>query len=416
MILFYGLTHIGQVYSCCWANNFGHAAVFDPDDARLEDFSRGKLTSEEPGLDQLYNRVRGNIAVVNNPSDLANLKIDTTVITFDTPLNPDGSPEIAPVFEMWRKAFNDLNDICDTFVLVSQVLPGSVQEFCIANPNIVKGKRIFYWVDTLRMGDAVERFNNPPFIALGTRVKEDLSGIFLECLQSKWCEKVKIISWIEAEIIKSAVNLYLSISVSYANALNEMVQSLEGEYSNIEPILRLDDRIGQKSYIKPSLGIGGGHLERDLNYAIKIGRDRKLNSTSFWGSIKELQEQSIFPLLAWWVQIKADELSNCLWVGPSYKKESWSLVNAPICRFLTETKIPNIWIYEDIFEFDIEKEHPCFRLFNSEDFPVKKNIQIVYSYSSFGSVDKFCEYFKSATGAQTISYFDTETLSAGVLD
>ena len=64
--------------------------------------------------------------------------------------------------------------------------------------------------------------------------------------------------------LKWAINLFLLNCVTYANAIDLYCRQFGFKFSKINTAIKLDQRIGEKSYISPSLGIGGGHLERDL--------------------------------------------------------------------------------------------------------------------------------------------------------
>src|SRR5207245_1832119 len=67
-----------------------------------------------------------------------------------------------------------------------------------------------------------------------------------------------------AEMAKMAINLYLCAGVTYANTLADLCEAVGANWSEMVPALRLDRRIGPAAYIRPSLGVAGGNLERDL--------------------------------------------------------------------------------------------------------------------------------------------------------
>ena len=58
-----------------------------------------------------------------------------------------------------------------------------------------------------------------------------------------------------AELAKLSINLFLISSISYANLMSEICEKIGANWGDIEEVLRLDDRIGKKAYIKPGLGI-----------------------------------------------------------------------------------------------------------------------------------------------------------------
>ena len=52
--------------------------------------------------------------------------------------------------------------------------------------------------------------------------------------------------------------------MTYANTLADLCEAVGANWSEMVPALRLDRRIGPAAYIRPSLGVAGGNLERDL--------------------------------------------------------------------------------------------------------------------------------------------------------
>ena len=48
--VFFGLSHLGQVFSLCWSKKIGNCYVFDQDNKALNSFRKKKYTLEEPRL------------------------------------------------------------------------------------------------------------------------------------------------------------------------------------------------------------------------------------------------------------------------------------------------------------------------------------------------------------------------------
>ena len=63
--LFVGLSHIGQVFSICWAKKFGKASIFDFDYKRLNNFKNCKVTNQEPSLKELHKKFFKRIKIIN---------------------------------------------------------------------------------------------------------------------------------------------------------------------------------------------------------------------------------------------------------------------------------------------------------------------------------------------------------------
>ena len=85
-----------------------------------------------------------------------------------------------------------------------------------------------------------------------------------------------------AELTKTAINIYLIGSVTYANALADLCEAVGADWSEMMPALRLDKRIGPAAYIRPSLGVAGGNLERDLVTLRQLGRRARCRDDRTW--------------------------------------------------------------------------------------------------------------------------------------
>ena len=87
--LFFGLTHVGQVFSVGWAEKIGKCSVFDFDKLKLKDFKNSNLTSEEPGLKRYFKK---NIKKINFVKTVNEIKYFKNVfLTIDIPLSLNGT-------------------------------------------------------------------------------------------------------------------------------------------------------------------------------------------------------------------------------------------------------------------------------------------------------------------------------------
>src|SRR3989344_8120476 len=86
-------------------------------------------------------------------------------------------------------------------------------------------------------------------------------------------------SYESAELTKAAVNLFLASSITTANTLSDLCEISGANVNEIIPALKLDKRIGQYAYLKPTIRIAGGHLERELFRLKKIAKDNKISSS-----------------------------------------------------------------------------------------------------------------------------------------
>jgi nucleotide sugar dehydrogenase len=123
---------------------------------------------------------------------------------------------------------------------------------------------------------------NPEFIAQGSIIRDQQlpdqiligeghaeASEFLINLYNRLCvsnPKVHIMSRLSAEITKLATNCYLTMKISFANAIGDLARSVGAEEDKILDAIGADSRIGNK-YLKYGFGFGGPCFPRD-NHAL----------------------------------------------------------------------------------------------------------------------------------------------------
>ena len=262
-ILFLGLTHIGQIYSTSWLKKIGNCSVYDFNKLNLLNFKSKNFTEEEIFLKKIKLKRKFNYLKKDKEIE----KFDIIFFTYDTNLNQiNGFPDLSDIKKYLKKLLAlKLKKNC-YIIITSQVYPGFTDKiFKDLKPE--KKINYIYMVDTLRMGDASKSFLKPEQLIFGGDKKY---YFFLKKLFNKFECKKYLFSIKEAELIKMAINLYLFFSVSYANLMDNFSRQNNLEFTKILRSLRNDKRIGKFSYICPSLGFSGGHLERDFFYLKQI--------------------------------------------------------------------------------------------------------------------------------------------------
>jgi UDP-glucose 6-dehydrogenase len=244
--------------------------------------------------------------------------------------------------------------------------------------HISKNIKIFYLVDTLKMGEALDKFLKPDQIIIGgdKYEKKNILKLF-----KKFKTKKFYVDLNEAIITKMAINIYLSFSVTFANFIDDLCRQYKSNYFKIINPLKNDNRIGQNSYINPSLGFSGGHLERDLFYLRKISKNKVVKKTIT--NILNFNDKAINKLKVKNF-IKKKKIINTLVVGKSYKKNSFSEVNSIFNKLNKKFKLN---FYDDIF---FKYNNPKKKLIEL----IKKNDLIIYNYSSIETINKILNLSK----------------------
>jgi UDPglucose 6-dehydrogenase len=371
--VFFGLSHLGQVFSLCWSKKVGNCYVFDSNKKALNSFKERSYTLEEPKLNKLK---LNKIKFLKKFEEIKKFKY--IFFTHDTPLNiKNGKPELNFIHKNLKKILS-LKFQAKTYLIISSQINPELIKNIKKDLTIDKNIKIFYLVDTLKMGESLDKFLNPNQIIIGGEKKEK-KNMFK--LFKKFKSKKFYISLEEAIITKMAINIYLSFSVTFANIIDDLCRQYGSNYSKIIKPLKNDNRIGHSAYINPSLGFSGGHLERDLFYLNEISKNIIIKKTiknvlSFNDKvINKINDNNLF---------NKKKIIKTLVVGKSYKKNSFSIVNSTFDKLNKKFKL----IYFDDIFFDYND------LNKKLNELVKKNDLIIYNYSSRKTLGKILELSK----------------------
>lgn len=378
--LFLGLTHMGQVYSSAWSQEIGPCAIYDFNKIILENFKQKKFTQEEPKLNNLSKKKK--ITFLNNENEIA--KYSLIFFTYDTPIDEkNGYPKLLLIEKLIKKLFSINYKRKTVIIISSQVYPGFMDKIKKKYKSKKKIK-LLYMVDTLKMGQAINNFLHPDQLIFGGDKKDEK---MIKLIFQKFKCKKYLFNYKEAELIKISINLYLFFSVTYANMLDDLGRENNIKFPKILNVLRNDRRIGQYSYIHPSLGMAGGHLERDSFYFQKINRNfisKKILSQmlNFNDLRKNILEKEI-------KNIVNKRIINILLVGISYKKKSFSLVNSIFSKLLKNKKF-KIKIFDDHYDLVEFKE-----INTMKNLDLIKNFDIIiYNYSKNKTIQILKSFLK----------------------
>lgn len=368
--LFLGLTHIGQVFSLGWASKFGYAAVYDTDFLLLKKFKSGNLTIEEPSLNKFYYKNKKKLLFLEKKKDIKCFK--NIFFTYDTPLDSQGKPEIKKIIQKLREIITYLSPNTNLIIL-SQVHAGFCDDFF---KNVCEKRRInlIYMVDTLIMGKALESFLKPQRLIFGINKKAKFLNNF-----KKFNCPIFFLKFKEAELVKISINLYLFANVTFANCMDYYCREKNFKFKDINEAIKLDKRIGINSYLNPSLGISGGHLERDL--FTTIGTTNNHYVKIFYNALKKVNDSRFDLLINFYNSHKSlVNFDKIIWIGLSYKKDSFSIKNSPFLKFLNylkkEKRVLNL--YDSIYD----TSNLNYKITSPFSLNKKKKYLLIYNYSN----------------------------------
>lgn len=256
-----GLSHLGAVASACLASTGLDVTAVDTDATLVAAMAAGQPPIHEPGLADLLAARRP--AFTTDYAALAGCAL--VIIAADTVTDDDNRADLSALEAHVERALPFLPRD-GAVALMSQVPVGYTRELAARlrarRPELEP--RLYYWVETLVIGEALARYLEPERIIIGGQSDRPGPDRALDALLSRFRCPVFRMNYESAELVKAAINFYLATSLTFANTLADLCEVTGASIRAMLPALRTDRRIGPHAYIRPGLGIGGGNLERDL--------------------------------------------------------------------------------------------------------------------------------------------------------
>lgn len=348
---FAGMTHLGLVSGVSASEKGFEVVCFDADFQRITALSDSKLPVSEPQLDELVNKNKAHLQFTSNPAAL--IACDVVYVAPDVPTDDQGRSDLGPIDILLEQVFeNTRND--SVIVILSQVPPGFTRRKQSA------GRILYYQVETLIFGRAVERALNPERYIVGcAEPAQPLPATYAAFLAAHNCPILPM-RYESAELAKISINMCLVASVATANTLAELCEKIGADWSEIMPALKLDKRIGQYSYLTPGLGIAGGNLERDLatvcHFADKYGTDAGV--VHAWIANSRHRRDWALRVLERELLSKVDDPVIAV-LGLAYKQDTHSTKNSPSLALLAHLQSYSVRVYDPVVPASITSNSRC---------------------------------------------------------
>lgn len=337
-----GMTHLGLVHAVAFAEKGFQLICYDDNPTLIDQLIAHHLPVSEPELDRLVEENSAKLTFTTNLADLNQCEV--IFIAYDVPTDDQGNSNLDVIHQLIARVKPFLSDDA-SLVLLSQLPPGFTRNISLPK------ERLFYQVETLVFGRAVERALYPERYIVGA-YKPDVSlpSAYQALLASFACP-ILTMPYESAELAKIAINLFLVASVTTTNTLAEICENIGADWEDIAPTLRLDKRIGQHAYLTPGLGIAGGNLERDLNTIIKLGEKHKTDTStvSAWLYNSRYRRDWVLRCLR---ENVLNRLSNpiiCV-LGLAYKPNTHSVKNSPSLALIRQLAAHQIQAHDPIVQ------------------------------------------------------------------
>jgi UDPglucose 6-dehydrogenase len=351
---FVGLSHLGLNYSLATAAKGFEVIAYDPDQALSARCKKGDFPIEEPGFVELFAEHRGRLQFTSDRALLSECEL--VFYALDVRTDSENHSDLRTLDLLIQDTAAHLSASA-TMVLLSQVSPGYTRRLAtnLARMPEVKVKSVFYQVETLIFGSAVQRAMEPERYIVGAgESQQPLPQSFSDWHATFGCP-VLVMRYESAELAKIAINFFLVSSVTTTNVLAEVCEAIGADWSEIVPALRLDRRIGQYAYLSSGLGIAGGNLERDLVTVIDLSDQHRIDQSV----VRSWQANSAHRrlwTLGWLERELFAEMADpvvAVW-GLTYKPDTHSTKNSPALALLRRIQRRRVQAHDPVAVLDSE--------------------------------------------------------------
>jgi UDPglucose 6-dehydrogenase len=261
-----GTGHVGLV-TCVTLAECGHAVTgVDCDDTKISLLSEGRSPFYEPGLETLLQRhlAAGSLRFTTTPNDVL-AEVDAVYICVGTPPSTNGEASLVAVEQAARDVGRHGRD--GVVVVEKSTVPAGTAE------------RIALTLHRERPGLRFDVVSNPEFLREGTGVEDSLAPdrILIGAHSARGFEVMRRIyapllrngaTLIEtdiatAELAKHACNAFLSLKISFANALAAICERAGADVVAVADVMGADQRIG-RAFLDAGMGFGGFCFPKDL--------------------------------------------------------------------------------------------------------------------------------------------------------
>lgn len=275
-----GLGKLGGPLAAVLASKGNEVLGVDVNAEVVRRINEGLAPVDEPGLQDRVSAAGDRLRATTDFAEAGDR--DVIIFLVPTPSDDRGAFTNAYILSALEGIGPALggHDEYQVVVIGSTVMPGSCEAEIRPALERLSGRQV---------GDSLGLCYSPEFIALGNVIQDMLTpdmvligesdsraGEVIERIYKGVCENdppFRHMALVNAELTKIAVNTYVTMKISYANALADICERLPGaNVDSVTDALGLDSRIGGK-YLRGALAYGGPCFPRDNKAFAVLARD-----------------------------------------------------------------------------------------------------------------------------------------------
>ena len=245
----------------------------------IKNLQEKKINTNEPYVPELLKQS----AIKATTSNEEVIKESDIIYTFvATPSTPNGDYDVSAV----QKVVDDILDTPlvftdrKTFVVGCTTNPGDCDKFAEQLP----GMKVYYNPEFIAQGAIVKGLLKADMVLVGGEYDKDIVDLYYRIQGPEMEPNINFMSLTAAELTKIALNCYLTLKISYANQVGEVMTKfgLGDEIDNVLGAIGADSRVGSK-FLGYGFGFGGPCLPRDnrafAHAAERVGLENNIGLT-----------------------------------------------------------------------------------------------------------------------------------------
>ena len=266
-----GSGYVGLVSGACFAEVGHNVVCVDNDPRKIEKLQRGEIPIYEPGLEDLVHRhVSANRLRFTGSIEDGVDHSEIVFIAVPTPPQADGSVDLSYIERVAREIAVVLKPGQYRVVVDKSTVPVKTGEKVDATIRRYNRNAEFDVVSNpefLREGCAVPDLMNPDRIVIGSASQRATD--LMKRVYEPFNAPILVTDVNSAELIKHAANSFLSLKISYINAVSAICEASGADVEKVADGIGMDKRMG-RNFLNAGLGYGGSCFPKDVKAFIAI--------------------------------------------------------------------------------------------------------------------------------------------------
>ncbi|HUD09704.1 MAG TPA: UDP-glucose/GDP-mannose dehydrogenase family protein [Patescibacteria group bacterium] len=338
-ITFVGHGYVGLVTASVFADLGNTVWVIGHTAEKINNLKNGIIPIYEPALNEIVQRnVKAKRLLFTLNYEEAIKSSSVVFIAVGTPSKAKGDADLSVVYEVAEKIGKYLDG--HTVVVTKSTVPVGTNKKIRELIERVKPEKATFDLasvpEFLREGQAISDTLHPDRIVIGTDSKraEEILMELHEPIDGNY-----VLTNIEtAEMIKYAANAFLSVKISFANAIAFLSELTGADGLKVLEGIGYDKRIGNQ-FLSPGAGYGGSCFPKDVRALIHISKQNGYRFTLL-EEVERVNNQAMESIVAKAKKLlngKTDGKTICV-LGLSFKPNTDDMRDAPSITIINALK------------------------------------------------------------------------------